>query len=132
VTAAVTPEPAPKPVYANVGLYGKAEPERRRGRPKGARNSRDTKSLQNIETMLLAVHAMAAMYVGIPELKLDKDDAKTLAEALANVGQYHHVKLDGRTGAYLGLLFAVGKVYGPMGIMAYNKLRNSNNANKAP
>lgn len=99
----------------------------KRGRkPKADRN------LQGVEQVLLATHMMLATVTGHPELILDKQEGHILAEALANLGDHYKIKLDGKTGAIMGLVYAIGIVYGPRAVVIGAKIRSDRKASHDP
>lgn len=94
--------------------------KKRRGRPAGGKSSR---SLKGIEQLLTSIHWMLSMATGLDDLALAPDDAHALAEAGAEYASYHKIKLDGKNGALLGLVMAIGSVYGPKAVTIGIKLR---------
>lgn len=97
---------------------------KRRGRPKGtAKSKTNENSLRNIEKALIAIHFIAATRLNIDEIKLEQDDAHTIAEAVADVAKYYNIKIDGKTGAWLNLTYALGSVYAPMGVLLYMRMK---------
>jgi hypothetical protein len=64
-----------------------------------------------IETILFSLHQMAALF--IPEVELDKDEAKELTEALAAVNSFYGTSVDPKIVAWFGVIGVAGKIYGP-------------------
>jgi hypothetical protein len=54
---------------------------------------------------------MAALF--IPEVELDKDEAKELTEALAAVNSFYGASVDPKIVAWFGVIGVAGKIYGP-------------------
>lgn len=98
----------------------------RRGRPKTSRN------LKGIEQLLLATHLMIATATGCHELMLDEKEGTMLAEALANLSDQYKIKLDGKSGALIGLLYAVGAIYGPRAVTIGIRIRSERKADGNP
>lgn len=101
--------------------------KRGRGRPAGAGKPRIGKrevaapvSIKGIEKILFSIHAMAASSI-TPELALEEQEAKLLAEAVAEVQSHYNMTVDPKIVAWIGLAGVCGSLYGPR-IAAY-KLR---------
>jgi hypothetical protein len=60
------------------------------------------------------LHLAASAALTAPELRLDADDAKTLADAWAEVLAYHKIKMTKKQEAYASLIEAMATVYPPM------------------
>ncbi len=103
------------------------EAPKTRGRPK-----KQDRNLQGIEQLLLATHLMVASATGYSELILSPADGHMLADAFATLADNYKIKLDGKTGAVMGLIYAVGAIYGPravsIAIRVRNERRGSDNA----
>jgi hypothetical protein len=82
------------------------QPQQRRRRSKAV----DTDLLAK---QLTGVHEIAAKVTGLPFIKLDQQEAKILADAIAGVAREYDLALDGKTGAMIQLLAAGAIVYGP-------------------
>jgi len=67
--------------------------------------------LSGVETLLYSLHAMASAVV--PELKIEQDEARQLAEAVAKVNEYYDTAIDPKMMAWVGLFAVCGKIYGP-------------------
>lgn len=117
------------------------EPAKRgRGRPKGGGNAgtRSTQkdkavSVTGIEKLLLSTHNLLARLTKVEEMKLDNDEAKMIAEALANVQQHYSVVVDPKYLAWMGLIGVCVTIYAPrIGVLimtkkAQNKKQVQNN-----
>lgn len=66
-----------------------------------------------IESLLFVIHAGLAGATKTPEFALDKDEAKELGQAVANVNAHYGKVLDPKTVAWVALVMVAGKVYGP-------------------
>lgn len=106
-----------------VGLNGETLPPPKEPKSRAPRQKKETRSLEGIENMLISMHFMLATATGFDELLLEQSEAHTLADALAKVSDYYKIKLDGKTGAFMGLIWAIGMVYGPRAVTIGIKLR---------
>lgn len=111
------------------GDAGPGEPERRRrGRKPGSRNSSPKKAaaldINGLELMLFSTHAMLAALTSTEELGIDKDEAKTLAEAAAAVGRHYDMNVPAKTVDWYNLIMVAGTVYGPRISFLISKGRN--------
>lgn len=72
---------------------GDGEPRKKRGRPYGSKNriSGTTKkeASQDLSSILLSVHLMLASLTKVQELKLDKEEAKELSDAIVRVNDLY-------------------------------------------
>jgi hypothetical protein len=59
----------------------------------------------------------------LDSLELDKDDAKTLATALAEVLKYHKIYMTPKQEAYALLMEAAAQVYPPMAFAAFMEFK---------
>jgi len=66
---------------------------------------------------LVIVHVGFAGITDNPELAIDEDEARMLANAGANVLEQFDLKPDPKTQAIVGLVIAAGTVYGPRAYM---------------
>lgn len=74
---------------------------------------------------------MLAGLVRVPELEIDKDDAKRIAEAWGAVQkEYSFAALDPKTTAWTNLIFVAGSIYAPR-VMTY-KLRRAMETENSP
>lgn len=89
---------------------------RRRGRRPGSRNSVTGKKspldVNGLETLLFSLHAMAAAYLRIPELELEKTEAERLSAAAARVLAHYPVTLAAESIDIVNLVMACGMIYG--------------------
>lgn len=93
----------------------------KRGRGPSKKTERN---LKGIEQMLVAIHFMVATATGVSEIVIDKEESNTLAEALATLADHYKIKLDGKTGALMGFVYALGTVYGPRAVAIGVRLRS--------
>lgn len=103
------------------------EPKKKRGRPPGSSNSvgKTKRDIKGLSSLLVSIHMMVASATGYLDLAIDEAEGNTLAEALANVAELHKFKMDAKTSAYLGLIYAIGIVYGPRAISIIKQKRNN-------
>lgn len=66
---------------------------------------------------------MLAAAVKTPELELDKEEGKLLAENIAAVNAFYGKVIDPKVMAWTGLIMACGKVYAPRAVAI--KMRHS-------
>jgi hypothetical protein len=71
---------------------------------------------------------MCASFLAVPELALDENEAKLLADAVANVAKYYHLIGDPITQAWFNLAMIAGPIYG----MRFWAIRNKAQQRKAP
>lgn len=83
-----------------------------------ADNSRNVR-VSFIEKTLYSIHLAAAGISKCPELALDKDDAKKLAEATAGVLALYKIRMTPKQEAYGLLIEAMATVYPPMLFSVY-------------
>src|SRR5271165_5607079 len=89
-----------------------------RGRRKSGTDSEAKKSndlglsFLNIEDLLFSIHLMGAEILSVPELELDKGEAKRLADAIHEVGKHHAMTFDPKKLAYFNLAVVMAGVYG--------------------
>ena len=100
-----------KEANAAVDAPNESTPGAKRGRkPAAPKTKRD---LSGIVVPLVGIHFMLAQMSGLPDLAIDEGEATTIASALSNLTEYYKVKIDGKQGAILGLIYALAVVYGP-------------------
>ena len=104
-------------------------PVNKRGRKPGSASKRSERSLEQIRNLLIQTHFMIAGLTGFQEMMIDEKESALLADALAGVSDYYKIKLDGKSGAVMGLIYAIGIVYGPRAITIGIKLRNQKKSN---
>ena len=107
-----------------------SEPAKRsRGRPAGSGGKRAGSSgggqrgekasqtaVSGVEKILFSLHQMASQF--LPELAIEREESKMLAESLADVSAFYNQVVDPKLVAWIGLAGVVGKLYGPR-VMAY-------------
>ena len=122
------------PIIEPATLSGEPDSEpqpRKRGRPKGSRNSGTTaraqkETGQTVSDCLLTIHWMLAKLTKIEQLELDPTEAKKLGEALARVESFYTDKMiSEKTMAWINLGAVAGAVYGPR-IMAIDLSSSKN------
>lgn len=90
---------------------------RKRGRKPGGTASASaqtsTLNLAGIESVLLSVHAMLAVSISAPEIAIDKDEAKAMSDAIAEVAKHYPMQIDPKTLAWANLASCAAIVYGP-------------------
>lgn len=64
---------------------------------------------------------MAASALAVPELALDPVEAKSLAEATAQVAAYYPVSIDHKTLAWANLIMVAGAIYGTRAIAIHTR-----------
>lgn len=62
---------------------------------------------------LMGIHTVVAMVTGIPEAQLKEEEAQALAEGVCAVCEEYGLAIDGKTGATMQLVGALGMIYGP-------------------
>ncbi len=108
--------PVTDPANASGGSAGDAAPsgdgptKRGRGRPSGSASGKSSasktsiaSSVKGIEKILASMHMMAANFTGVVELEIDSEEAKMLAESVADVASHYNVAADAKTMAWVGL-----------------------------
>lgn len=76
---------------------------------------------------------MAAAILKVPDLELDKDEARRLAEAAAAVGEFYKIGLDAKKTAWVNLAAVAGSIYGPRIMAAAIRRRKAlEEARRAP
>lgn len=101
-----------------------ASQPRRRGRPPGsgtgaskpAGKASEARHIRAsfIEMALTGIHTGIASLAKAPEFELDKDDAKKLADASANLMSFYNVTMTPKQEAFALLIQAAAMVYPPM------------------
>lgn len=96
---------------------------RKRGRPRGPATAAGTQERSEtprnirasfVEKSLMGIHLALAALSKCPEFELQKDDAKALGEATANVLAFYKVRMTPKQEAYGLLIEAAAQVYPPM------------------
>lgn len=98
---------------------------RRRGRPKGSRNTPKTQAPQdltaNLESLLLSVHLMGAAILHVDELALDAEEAKKLADAIREVAKHYPMGIDPKKIAVANLAIVATGIYGTRAVAIYKR-----------
>jgi len=77
-------------------------------KPKGGKSDPGT-----LAKSLMGIHTVVAMVTRIPEAQLKEDEAQALAEGICAVCEEYGLAIDGKTGATMQLVGALGMIYGP-------------------
>lgn len=87
---------------------------KRRGRPAGSRTRKKAPALDinGVESILISAHTILASFTKTPELALDKEEAKQVATAVANVSRHYDVQASEKAMDWTNLFMALGMVYG--------------------
>ncbi len=85
----------------------------RRGRPPGAGSAKKTTDIPALAKQLQFGHKAVSLLVKIPEVAIDDDEAKMLAESLANLMKEFDITVSGKTAAIMGMLGTSLMIYGP-------------------
>lgn len=65
---------------------------------------------------------MGAAFFALPELELEKREAKALAEAIADVSKHYNIPgIDPKMAAVVSLVIVAGQIYVPRGITIVNR-----------
>jgi hypothetical protein len=104
-----------------------AERPKRRGRPAGSKNKVTAQVAPligaNLQKILISMHTMGAALLAMPELEIDEDEAKLLADATANLAREYNITAILTPKAQAGIDFgiAVTTVYGTRLLAIYRK-----------
>jgi hypothetical protein len=113
------------------GAGGNEPARKRRGRKPDAkaspRSAKANLSVEGIEKILFSVHTMCASFLHVPELALDENETKLLADAVANVAKHYAILPDPRMQAWFQLAMIAGPIYG----MRFWAIRNKAQQRKA-
>ena len=114
---------------------GDSGPERRkrRGRPPGSTNRSRTEAAKAFPVdawakTLIMVHAGAAAFMQFPEFALEKDEADLLATSMRDVAIAYDIVPDPKTQALIGMVMAIGTVYGPRAYLALHRKQSTDAA----
>jgi hypothetical protein len=93
-------------------------------------NKNDVKArVQGLEKLLLSIHTMGAALTHIPELVIDQNEARGIAEAAGEVLKFYpDWDIPDKTIAWVNLAGTIGIVYGSRGIAIYNRLNRERRA----
>lgn len=83
----------------------------------GNKKAQVSSSIDALTRALLIVHLGIASATKTPEMALDEEEGKLLAEATANVLAEFDIRPDPKLQAVIGLITAAGVVYGPRVVM---------------
>lgn len=86
-------------------------PRKRRGRKAGSAKTSNL-DVSGLESLLYAVHMGLASVAKVPELRLEQEEAKTLAEASSNVLRHYDIGATQKAFDWAHLAIAIGTVYG--------------------
>lgn len=104
---------------AVAGNSGSSGTGKRRGRKPGSTNKSKTKgenrlTASALEGIFFHAHLALAAITSTPELQLDRDEAKQLADAAAEVQSHYETRIiDPKTLAWINLGLTGAKLYGP-------------------
>lgn len=62
---------------------------------------------------LMGIHQLGAMLLQVPELQLNEEESRGLADAVTAVCEEYGLAIDGKTGAAMQLFGACAMIYGP-------------------
>lgn len=103
---------------------------KRRGRPKGSKNSsKKTPNLDGLESILLSTHAMLSVLLSCPELELDEKESEKLTQNISNVASHYPLEIPAKTVAWAGLIMCCGSIYGTRAIAIHNRLKEKRKNN---
>lgn len=109
---------------------------RKRGRKPGSSGGSHKSESKNvlktggIEKILLSMHGMAAAFSNTPELALDPDEGKKLAEGFAEVAQFYDFGMTPEQAAWANFAMIAVPIYGSRIFVIWQrlKLERANNA----
>jgi hypothetical protein len=101
---------AAAPVSPSEASAAKSTPKASRGK-KGVKFEKD--DLSQLSKQIQGLHELMSLASGIPELRLETQEAEMLGSAVANVCEEYDLSLSGKTGALLQLLAAGAMIYVP-------------------
>lgn len=83
------------------------------GEPSGKEKKSVRLNKMDISDVLYSMHLMIAAGLKVPELEIDKDEAKKLGDAINEVAKHYTVEFDPKHVAVFNLCMVVGGIYGP-------------------
>lgn len=95
---------------------------KRRGRPRGSRNAKqtrreETETQKTLGALLFSGHMMMASFIKVPELMLSEDEANKLGDAVNRVAALYDLPIfNEKTQAWIHLGFVAAGVYGPRAV----------------
>lgn len=102
---------------------------RKRGRRAGSgssnrANSKGKTSVNTVESALVGIHAMLSVALRTPELKLEDDESKPLAQAVKAVADLYDIPVISEAAiAWIGLITVGSQIYGPRMYMINERLK---------
>lgn len=101
---------------------------RRRGRPRGSKNSAQKETVRSlgidgVAGILLTIHSTLAVIARTPELELSEDEAGKIAKASVAVAKLYNVEATEKATAWVNLIGVVGAAYVPRAIAINLRLR---------
>jgi hypothetical protein len=72
--------------------------------------------------VLFSIHLTLAELTGVPELEIDKGEAKDLGEAVKDFSKFYGIAFDPKKVALFNLCVAMGKVYIPRAVAIKNRM----------
>jgi len=89
-------------------------------------------SVNAIENALVGIHSMLALATKTPELALEDDESKPLAQAVAEVAKHYDIPAISDVAiAWAGLIMVCGKTYGPRYVLVTQRLKEERAEKKA-
>jgi hypothetical protein len=89
-------------------------------------------SLDALSNTLMIVHAGLASVSKVPELEIDKEESKVLATSVANVLAEFDITPDPKAQAIVGLIIAMGSIYGPRMYLYNERMKIAKSPRKGP
>lgn len=86
----------------------------------------------SLEGLLYSLHLMGKEILSLPEMEIDRDEAKKLAEAVAEVNRFYKVAIDPKKLAWVNLGLVGVTIYGPRFAAARNRRKIAAREGKAP
>lgn len=120
------------------GNDGKQYAGAKRGRKPGQKNGtgkaaqgNSTVSISGLEKSLIGIHTALAALTKSPEFNIDKDEARAIAEASANVARHYNATINPKMADWFALIGCLGAIYGPR-FVAMVRNRKGGKRNAAP
>ena len=96
--------------------------EKKRGRKPKKKEEMDPKFLGR---QLVGLHLIAVKLTHIPEIAIDGEEGELLAEGIIGVIKEYDISVNGKTGAWLGLIGAAAMVYAPRAVVIAEKRKQT-------